>query len=193
METGLDTGAKGLRIGLLGGMRSGKDTVAQMLTDRLDGETVQLAFSTGIHEVIQNYMPHLYESGKPRKALQEIGQLLRQFDPDVWVNRLFKTVAELSETGSYSNILVTDVRQPNEVARLRAEGFVILKVTAPMEVRLQRAKQAGDNFSPEMFQHETERDIDSYPYDYLIDNAGDLQELEDAVAKLIDCLRRGIR
>lgn len=178
-----------LKIGILGEIRSGKDTVSQLLSYHLsemsNKSTCFLAFSKGIHDVIELTMPEVYDIGKPRKELQDIGQFMRQLKPDVWIEYLFKTGEYLKADCLNHHLIITDVRQPNEVARLQEDGYIILKVTATQEVRLQRAKDKGDSFSPEMFNHETELVIHSCPYDYLIDNSFSIDVLQDRVKEIL--------
>lgn len=178
-----------IKLGILGEIRAGKDTVAQLFAHeikKLNGQPVRFfAFAGGIHDVIQLTMPELYRDGKPRKALQHIGQSLREIKPDVWIDYLFNSSPFLFAEIGNENILVTDVRQPNEAKRLQEKGFKIIKVTASEEVRLERAKANGDNFNPEMFKHETEKAIQSCPYDYLIDNSYSIDELNERVVQIL--------
>jgi dephospho-CoA kinase len=182
---------KPVKIAMLGEIRAGKDTVAQLITQKLDKldaskPTQLMAFSTGIHEVIEKYFPEAYEQGKPRKHLQYIGQHFRALNPDVWVNYLFSSLPYQIALSHNFNIIVTDARQLNEVQRLMAEGFKVIKVVASPEVRLQRAKDAGDNFSLEDLQHETELAIHECPYDYLIDNSFSIDVLEQRVDEILE-------
>ena len=179
-----------VKIGILGEIRAGKDTVAQLITHQLKEinpyiPTEHFAFSGGIHTVINLTMPELYEQGKPRKALQLLGQAFRQVKADVWIDYLFNHQYFKWAKRSGYNILITDVRQPNEVIRLQEQGFKIIKVTASPEVRLERAKDQGDNFDESMFTHETELVIQSCKYDYLIDNSYSIDVLEDTVKEVL--------
>lgn len=178
-----------VRIGLLGEMRAGKDTVGQMIADNLETYTFFNTFSSGIHEVIQEYLPDLYKEGKPRQALQQIGQLFRSFDQDVWINHLFKSEKFAGAYHTKQNIIVTDIRQPNEVKRLKELGFLIIKVTADKEVRYLRAVEAGDNFNTAMLQHETEELVNVCDFDISVDNSGTKGELEATVKQLIEDIK----
>jgi len=174
-----------VKIGILGEIRAGKDTVAEMLSVRLSGNTELFKFSDGIHEVINLTMPELYGLGKPRGALQTIGQAVREVKPDVWVDMLFNsTLFDLSESKG-DNIIITDVRQPNEVSRLQDKGYTILKIVAEDGLRIERVLKSGDNFSDEMFAHETETLIHQSPYDYLINNSGTLQDLSNKLDEIL--------
>jgi hypothetical protein len=179
-----------VKIGILGEIRAGKDTVAQLIAHELEkvGNTKPtqfLAFADGIHKVIELTMPEVYVKGKPRKELQHIGQSLRQLKPDVWIDMLFNSIRYRIADDYGMNIIITDVRQPNEAQRLQEKGFKIIKVTASEEVRMQRAKDNGDNFSPEDFKHETELVIHQCPYDYLIDNSFCIDVLEERVLEIL--------
>lgn len=179
-----------VKVGILGEIRAGKDTVSELIAQHLwsmgtKKPTEYFAFSKGIHDVIELVMPEVYQKGKPRKELQTIGQDMRKLKPDVWVDYLFKHPAFTFCERSGQNIIITDVRQPNEAKRLQEKGFHIIKVTASQEVRMQRAIQAGDNFNPEMFNHETEKAIQLCPYDFLIDNSHSIDVLEENVTEIL--------
>lgn len=182
---------KQIKIGILGEIRAGKDTVANLLAKEIKKKgskqpTIFFAFSQGIHDVIEMTMPELYEDGKPREALQGIGQELRKHKPDVWIDYLFNHHNFYLANFVQRNSIITDVRQPNEALRLQGEGYHIIKVTASEEVRTIRAKASGDNFTPEMLNHETEIVINQCPYDYLIDNSYSLDVLKDAVNAILE-------
>ena len=106
--------------------------------------------------------------------------------PDVWINFLFNSVDYKEAINRECNIIVTDVRQPNEVKRLQDEGFTIIKVTASKEARINRAIANKDNFDESMFEHETEKVIQECPYDYLIDNSYSIDFLEMRVDEILE-------
>lgn len=180
-----------LKVALLGEIRAGKDTVAQIITDELaiikpNKNTVSLAFANGIHEAIRLFFPEAYLIGKPRKHLQKIGQWFRELNPDIWVDRLFNSYDYRSAKQHGLNILITDVRQPNEAKRLMAEGFTVIKVVADFDVRVARAKAEGDSFDIEDFYHETETIIQQCDYSVLIDNSSTYEALENRVKEVIE-------
>lgn len=180
---------KQFKVGILGEIRSGKDTVAKMLVQEFKkvncARTDFYAFSTGIHEVIKMTMPELYSDGKPRFALQHIGQSLREVKPDVWIDYLLNSSDYVFAELAGRNIIVTDVRQANEAKRLQEEGYTIIKVTASQEARMARAEAEGDNFDSAMFNHETEKSVHECPFDYLIDNSSTLFDLKRQVHEVV--------
>ena len=89
------------------------------------------------------------------------------------------------------NIVVTDVRQPNEATELRKLGFTIIKVVAPEHIRLERILAAKDNFNEEELHHETELNVDRCVYDYCITNDGTLEELYREGDVVLNCCQGG--
>lgn len=168
-----------MKIALFGKMRSGKNTVADILVK--DYQFTEFAFATGIGNIIKEYFPKEWAKGKPRRHYQQIGQELRKLDKEVWINYLLESV---KESGA-EMVVVTDGRQQNEARRLREEGYTIIKVECPEEIRIQRVKDSGDVFTPEQLSHETELAVDTIEADYTIINDKSLAYLENEVMYLM--------
>lgn len=182
-----------LKVALFGKIRSGKDTVGKILIEEHGFN--RFAFGDGIGEIIQKYFPEAWEGGKPRKHYQHIGQQLRVLNEDVWVNYLIRNVKMFESirmvNGYLTNIVITDGRQLNEAKKLKEEGFLIVKITTPDEIRIERMKALGDVFSPEDLNHETELNVDMITPDVEIINDGNLEDLYIKVQKLIQDYREG--
>lgn len=174
--------SKEVKIAIFGKMRSGKDTIGKMLIEEFNFK--RYAFGTGIGNIIDKYFPEATINGKPRKHYQHIGQQLRELDPDVWVKYLLKSV----EKDGAKRVVVTDGRQVNEAERLRAEGYTIVKVVAPEEIRIKRILESGDVFIPEQLTHETERQVDLLQDCVVITNDRDLNYLRLQVTTLLSLL-----
>ncbi|WP_304428097.1 AAA family ATPase [uncultured Clostridium sp.] len=184
-----------MKIAIFGKIRSGKNTVADILTEEYGFK--QFAFGGGIGEIIQKYFPEAFEGGKPRLHYQHIGQQLRVLNEDVWINYLLKDVEKYKKDCSFlrvcpKNIVVTDGRQVNEAKRLKEEGYLIVKVTTDSEIRLNRMKALGDVFNKEDLLHETELNVDLIEPDVEIFNNGTYEELKDTIQKLIKDIERGM-
>jgi dephospho-CoA kinase len=161
-----------VKIALCGKMRSGKDTVANFLREQ--HKFTGFRFSEGIWETICLLYPHIYASKeKPRKLLQDIGQKLREVDPNIWVNY---TLQQIEEVGA-NRVVVTDLRQPNEFNVLKEQGFFIVRVSAEDGIRLNRILAENDNFDIQDLYHETERHVDGFNVDFEIQNNGTIEEL----------------
>ncbi|WP_035987270.1 AAA family ATPase [Brevibacillus agri] len=177
-----------LKLALTGRMRSGKDSAAAYLTQQYG--FVRFAFGDGIRKVCRELFPdQMAQAHKPRALLQGVGQAMRAFNPDVWVNATMRDIVDyrLQQTDMrrIPNIVITDLRQPDEYDRLRSEGFVIIRVNASDETRIQRMIDAGDTFDDGALTHETEQHVDSFAVDYEIDNNGSLAELYAQVDEIM--------
>jgi dephospho-CoA kinase len=179
----------GIKIGLLGELRSGKNTVADYLTEYYNA--TQFAFATDLKNSFHRAYPHIPANPKPRKGYQLYGELKRYvYGQDYWINLTLDDVkyaqiegerfGYISEDQPYLPV-ITDVRYPNEAKRLKEEGYIIIKIETPLEVKIARAEAAGDNFNPEDLNHESEKHIKDMPCDYAIFNGSTLENLYDNI------------
>ena len=126
-------------IGLSGFKRSGKDTAAHALSARL-GYT-RIAFADALRdEVFERHGIRLGDDDKDkplpayglrsyRDLLIEHAQERRAQNPDYWVERVDAKAREYRSLGI--RIVVTDVRLPNEVTWLHAQGGLHIWVQRP--------------------------------------------------------------
>lgn len=171
----------GVKIALTGKMRSGKDTVGDFLKKEYGFR--KFAFAEGIKFVCGSLGLEPADDGKPRALYQGVGQDLRKYDPDVWIKYTFRKIAE--KTSEDDNIVVTDVRQPNEVAYLKSQGFTVIKIHADAALRIQRMEAAGDFYSLGDLDHETERAVDTLEVDFTINNNGTVEDLHFILSELM--------
>lgn len=163
-------------IALTGAIRSGKDTVAARIVERY-GYT-RFAFGDGLKVDFHRRYPEIPRDPKPRKGYQSHGQLMREMvDEDIWVRKCFAEIKRVSYAHIPFCAVITDLRQPNEYNRCRAEGFVIIRVSCPDALRLERANAAGDAYTLADIAHETESYVDTFVVDYELRNDGTLAEL----------------
>lgn len=165
-----------LKIGLIGKAGTGKDTVADYLMAVYGFK--KFAFADKLKEIDAELFGTT--EGKDRKRLQEFGQFCRTIDPDVWVNQLHQRIK-----GYGGNVVITDIRQWNELKYCQDNGFVIVKIVADTKVRLKRMKERGDQFTLIDLMHETEMQMDEFPYDYWIDNNGTFNDLTNQTDYII--------
>jgi dephospho-CoA kinase len=180
-----------IKIALTGKLRSGKDTAANHLYIKYGFSTV--AFGDALKKNAHATFPWVSEFSKPRALYQQYGQLMRQIEPDVWIKH-----AEQAVKGAIDfragigdekiGVVLTDVRQQNEVNWCRANGFTIIRVTAPDEDRLFRAKLAGDDFTEADLEHETESHIDGFAVDFEIHNDGSVDDLKRKVDEIMEAI-----
>lgn len=112
----------------------------------------------------------LLEYGKTvREMMQGIGEGLRSaISKDIWVIHTLARINTILHTMP-NHILVTDVRYPNELEALKARGFTMIKLVRDTGIR--------DN-------HPSERDLNDNLFDYVIDNNGTLEELEEKLLQI---------
>lgn len=197
---------KEIKIAIAGEFRSGKSTVADYLDSKYG--MLQFAFADELKRDFHFTYGHVPRTPKPRKGYQLYGQLMRHlFGEDYWVNKCFKKIDDVRFVATNYNItgrevkfspVITDLRQENELERCRQEGYFIIKVVAPEEVRIKRAEEAGDAFSLEEMNHETETYVKEMYADYTIVNKGSLEQLYGAIDVVMGAiemrmLRQGVR
>src|SRR5699024_6089574 len=122
---------------------------------------------------------------KPRRRYQIFGQLMRQIDFDVWIRQVEQLMHVWENMRDVKGIVVSDERQPNEIEWARNNSFTIIRVIEDDETRLQRAQEAGDNFTIEVLEHETEQHIDGFSVDYAVINAGTVDELRRKIDAIV--------
>lgn len=165
-----------MKIALTGKLRSGKDTAAGYLA--LQYDFAPYAFGDELKQAFHRAFPGVPNEPKPRAYYQKFGQWAREsLGEDIWVTHCFR---KIDFFGS-ANVVITDLRQPNEWDALRSAGYTIIRINATDEIRMKRAIDAGDDFTVHDLVHETESNVDGFSVDYDVDNNGTNAEL---IAKL---------
>lgn len=173
-----------MRIALTGKLRSGKDTLGELLKEMYGFE--EFKFSSGITKVIDELFPAGERKRKKRKYYQTIGQGMRKLDSDVWLNYTAKQIDDyLEEAGQDADIIVTDLRQRNEWEWLKQKGFTIIKVEADEDIRIHRAMKAGDLFDMGTLRHETEEAVDYINADITVENNGSLERFNEDINRIM--------
>lgn len=176
-----------LRICLTAKMRAGKDSVATLLS--VDhGFASPIAFGHALKDAAHRIYPDVPREPKPR-ALYQFMNVMREYDPDVWIKHAQKRVDYALEQRSTKGVVITDARQSNEIAWVRANGFTIVRVTASDDVRIARAQRSKDVFDYEDLTHPTELEIDTFDVDYELSNDGEYADLVAEVERLVVALR----
>ncbi|WP_214780655.1 AAA family ATPase [Exiguobacterium sp. s22] len=167
-----------IRIAIYAPMRSGKSEAARLLAAHHG--FVRRSFGC----LLKMYAEALFGSSdvKPRALYQHFGQLCRQIDPDVWVRHLADNI---TATCPDDPIVIDDLRQPNEYAWARANGFVIVKVECHADTRKARLEALGEPVDDVLLTHETESHFADFEPDYVIPNDGDTVDLRANIAMLI--------
>lgn len=189
-------GIKMVKIALTGKVRSGKDTVAEYLDNEYG--LVPFAFGGALKSEFHKEYPHIPRDPKPVRGYQLYGQLMKYVkDSNIWIDKCFERIVYTEEvarnydtTGEAIQFspMITDLRQPDEYERCLKEGFTIVRVSCPDDIRLERLNSEGDKFTLEDLNFETEKWLDSFDVDYDITNDSTLdnlyKQLDNVMAEL---------
>jgi len=187
-------GGRPTLIGISGKIGSGKDTVGSILQDYSDSDYQIKKFAGKLKEIaalligcnVSDFEDREFKEAKlgeewddltPRKLLQLLGtEAGRQIiHPNIWVNALFADYGEriFNDGGwEYPNWIITDVRFPNEAQAIRDRGGIMIRIERPG-----CESHCGG-------QHASETALDTYDFDYVIDNEGNIDELIEKIKQL---------
>lgn len=184
-------------IGLVGKARSGKDTVAGLLVQNFDDGFEQFAFADvmkdvvalkfgiarchcdGIDEdgsVFDREAIHPFWGISTREMLQKEGtEATREvYCPDFWLRRM---EIQLEDSQSV-NVVISDVRFPNEVDFIKKAGGHVIGITRP----------GVPNVSAHKSERMASEDLGTVA-DYVVGNDGTVAELHDQITTLVDMLK----
>jgi len=153
-------------LGISGKQRVGKDTVASYLTLRYG--FVRLANADYLKKISKKVGWNGQKDEKGRKLLQHLGVIVRDYDPNFWVNYVMKQMKKLEKQGE-QKFVITDVRFKNEAEAIKAQEGMLVRVVRDTGI------EDG---------HVSEVELDEYKFDATIDNNGDYDELFQKVDKL---------
>ncbi|WP_130067458.1 AAA family ATPase [Bacillus albus] len=181
-------GKKLPNIALIAKMRSGKDTVYEILQE-LGFSVYRLAFGDAMKEMAHIEHPEIPRYPKPVEFYQEYGKRKRSENPDVFVRPTTSMLwfqQKLDEDkGGHRTYVFTDVRQPNEYEAVKKAGCKIIKVCASKEVRIARMIANGETVSEEILNAPTEQYLNDFEYDHLLVNNWGRDELRRQIVELV--------
>jgi hypothetical protein len=167
---------------IAGKARHGKDTVAQMLKDKLLGKSLIIAYADYVKYTAQKYLGW---DGIKNEAGREILQLwgtdivrTKKGKTDFWVDAVSNLIEVLDD--EYDHFLIPDCRFPNEILNMKIK-YGLDKVIA---LRIERANFTSE-LTLEQQNHKSEIGLDDFYFDYCINNDGSLDDLEIEVEKFI--------
>lgn len=114
-----------------------------------------------------------YESHRPTygEFLQDLGNTSRRVNSNIWINGLFADYNPVNEGTSpvYPNWIITDMRYINEFRAVKDRGGITIRV----------------NRNTEESSHISKTELDKETFDYVIENNGTIEELEEKVKKIL--------
>lgn len=172
-----------MKIAIAGKQRSGKDTVASMISLLSEGSLTKLPLSYMVYEIANQLFN---QKTKNRKLLVDIGDAMRSINENVFVDFTIDQFKKLSiGTGYTEGFIVPDVRFINEAERLQEAGFTLIKVEAPEYMRIERGADS------EYLDDPSESEVDDIVATYTIQNDGTKGELFDKVEAIFNELSQG--
>lgn len=175
-------------ITISGHAQNGKDTFAKMVSEKL-GKKGYRVLVTHYADLVKYICKMFFDwdgqkDDHGRELLQFVGtDIVRNENPDYWVNFIIDMLSFFSNCWDF--VLIPDARFPNEIDRLRQEGFDVHHV---------RVYREGNSFkSPlteEQQKHPSETSLDDCSPDMFIVNKGTLKDLESLADMYVDYLTK---
>lgn len=172
-------------ICIAGKAQHGKDTTASIMSKQLTdkGYTVLIAhYSDLVKYVCKTFFNWNGEKDEyGRTLLQIVGtNKIRSKYHDFWVSFIAKILTAFENEWDY--VLIPDTRFPNEINGLFYYGLETLSL------RIER-----DNFdsglSDEQKAHISETALDDFNFDFVIENNGSVEDLENKVNELLEVIK----
>ena len=153
-------------IGLYGKMHTGKSFVASDMAARWPDQVVVMSFAGKLRQVLKGL-----DIPETRESLQGVGQKLREFNSDVWVNAVDSEVKEKLSSGQI--VVFDDLRYPNEFEYIRNLGGLLVKLYADTDERWKRygtSRKFNPSITKEVWlsqqEHLSETILDTEPMDW---------------------------
>jgi hypothetical protein len=173
-------------INFAGKAQAGKDTSCSILKSKLEqlgNKVLILHFADYLKHLCRQYFTWNGVKDDPgREILQVIGtDKVRNRNPDFWVNTVIEFLKVFQK--DYDYFLIGDCRFPNEILKLRKEGF------DTFAVRVNRPNY-DNGLTEQQKQHISETALDNFVFDYQIENDKDgLKNLENRIDEFIEYLK----
>ena len=150
-----------MKIAFSGKIASGKSTTSLFIS-----ENIKKCEIVGFANRLKELTYELFNSDpnkKDRKLLQDFGLKIREVDPNAWVNALDKKIKDKE------NVIVDDLRFPNEFIYLKNKGFILIRLNISPEEQIKRIKLKYPENWEEHIQRindKSETVLDNYNFDY---------------------------
>ena len=156
-----------LKIAISGKMCSGKSFCSNLIKQRypqfklfsfagkLKSVTHDLFWDQ--YQIVGGNENTISQSHKSRRLYVDVGQRMRDIDPDVWT----KYVLKESKNADYA--IIDDLRFKNEMNALKKEGWKVVKLNITRDQQIKRLKSTYTNSDEHILglDSETEKDLDN--------------------------------
>lgn len=176
-----------MKIALSGKMGAGKNEILKIMQELypkdLFAEIKMAGPIYGAMYALQEYLN--LEKEKEGKILQFLGAHYRDLlGQDFWLNKVEEKFPVTSTTKFHQ--IITDIRYPNELQKVKEWGFTTIRVLRQDNLRLAHAVGRDTGHSSEIALDKT----CNVEFDYVINNHGDIEMLTGAVYSIVESLRR---
>ena len=160
-----------MKIAIIGNICSGKTTLANTLSKRYNLRKIAFADS------VKYYVKDIFKvEHKDRKLIQDFAEKMREIDKDIWVKKVQDKIQDKED------IVIDDLRFPNEYKMLKDNNFFIVKLKISKETQIKRINELYQQDAKEHIErlnHISESYIDSLKEDLLITNENQLKDFID--------------
>jgi len=132
-----------------------------------------------------------------RQLLQKLGTdaIRDQVHLNAWVNALMSDYklldyqyiedGKVSRNGfsDYPNWIISDCRFPNEAQAIKDRGGLVWRINRPLDITSDRAMASAISLQAQ--RHPSETSLDSWQFDYIIQNSGTLEDLYQQVLEAL--------
>lgn len=166
-----------MKIAIAGKICSGKSTLCKGIIKKFSNINFEKrSFADGVYELAYKLFDM---KEKDRNLLQAIGTNMRKIDKDVWAKNTVKNIEG-------KNIIIDDLRYPNEMKYLIDNDFFIIKLNISKKLQLERLKNTYPNSWKSQIPkltHESEISLDIVPNENfnLIINCDDTKNVLETV------------
>ena len=154
-----------MKIAICGKMTSGKTTIAKLL--EIDYDFKIFSFANGVKKIANEIFDM---KNKDRILLQNIAEKLKEIDEDIWIKYSLKNMK------NHKNIVIDDLRFPNELKYLKNLGFIIIRINISEEEQTRRLIKKYKNYNKHLEgkNHCSESYIDELDVDYEYESDSDI-------------------
>ena len=176
-----------VRIAFCGRLASGKTTASQIIEEMMDDVNI-LSFASRLKELATELYGMPVDK-KNRSLLQNLGQKMKEIDHNVWVNAVVNKINKMDKN---ENIIIDDLRFPNEWEALKSLGFIIIRLKVEPSIQIERIKKTyPDNWGVhlERLEHITEIALKNYYADYTLES-NDHDILYNSLVKIVKSIKK---
>lgn len=116
-----------MKIAVCGSICSGKTYLSNYLVKEYN--LTKFSFGRKVKDIAEDLFKMNY---KDRPLIQNIADKMKEIDPDIWAKYIVKQIKYLD------NIIIDDLRFPNEAKYLQTLGFIIIKLNIDPNIQRNR-------------------------------------------------------